>query len=124
MNNLQIIGNCTKDPDMRTTQQGKSVCVFTVAVNRRKKTEGQQDVDFFRVNAWDAMGENCAKYLTKGKKVCVVGSVGVHAYLDREGKPAASMEVMAKEVEFLSPRQDVDKQSGFTRVELPDDIPY
>ena len=106
MNSLTIIGNCTKDPELRTTPTGKNVCTFTVAVNRRKKIEGQPEADFFRVSAWDQLGENCQKYLTKGKKVCVVGSVGVHVYTNSKGEAAANLEVLAREVEFLSPRQE------------------
>lgn len=123
MNRLIIIGNCTKDPELRTTQNGKSVCTFNVAVNRRKKANEQQpDADFFRVTVWDALGENCAKYLTKGKKVGVVGSVSIHVYTNSKGEPGASMEVMAQEVEFLSSR-DVDQQSGMERVN-PSDNPF
>ena len=125
MNKLIITGNCTKDPELRTTPNGKSVCTFTVAANRRKKAEkadGQPEADFFRVTAWDQMGENCAKYLQKGKKVAVVGSVSVHVYTTAKGEPAANMEVTASEVEFLSPR-DVDQQSGMTKVE-PQENPF
>ena len=106
MNKLTIIGNVTKDPELRTTTSGKNVCSFTVAVNRRKKVEGQPDADFFRVSAWDALGDVCQKYITKGKKVCVIGSVGVHAYNNAKGDANASLEVLANEVEFLSPRQE------------------
>ena len=107
MNKLMIIGNCTRDPELRTTQSGKNVCSFTVAVNKRKKIEGQPDADFFRVSAWNALGDLCAKFITRGKKVCVVGSVGVHAYKNSKGEAAANLEVFADEVEFLSSsRQD------------------
>lgn len=126
MNRLVIIGNCTKDPEIRTTTQGKNVCVFSVAVNRRRRTENQNqpEADFFRVTAWDALGENCGKYLQKGKKVAVVGSVSVHAYTDAKGNPAASLEVIANEVEFLSPRDEsIDRQSGMQKVEV-EGLPY
>lgn len=103
---MTIIGNVTKDPELRTTPAGKSVCNFSVAVNRRKKTEGQPDADFFRVSAWNELADVCQKYITKGKKVCVVGSVGVHTYTTTKGEPAANLEVLAREVEFLSPRQE------------------
>lgn len=132
MNKLYIIGNVTKDPELRTTTTGKNVCTFTVAANRRKRVQGQQDADFFKVSAWDDLGDNCAKYITKGKKVCVIGSVSVHPFLTQKGEAAANMEVTAQEVEFLSPRQEQtemqpiaekkDEQSGFTAVttsELP-----
>lgn len=124
MNKLTIIGNLTKDPEMRTTPAGKTVCTFSVAVNRRKKVEGQPDADFFRVSAWDALGENCGKYLVKGKKVAVIGSVSVHAYTGQDGKPGASLEVIANEVEFLSSRNDdTDPQSGMQKVN-PEGLPY
>ena len=110
------------------------MCVFSVAVNRRKKAENQPDADFFRVSAWDALGENCARYLVKGKKVAVVGSVSTHPYLDAKGNPAASLEVIASEVEFLSPKEQAeiqqpvqeerkDEQSGFQAVET-DELPF
>ena len=106
MNKLTIIGNCTKDPELRATPGGKTVCTFTVAANRRKKVEGQPEADFFRVSAWDALGENCGKYLQKGKKVAVTGPVSAYAYTKQDGTPAASLEVLASEVEFLSSRGD------------------
>ena len=124
MNRLFIIGNVTKDPEIRATSTGKHVCTFTVAVNRRKRTEGRDETDFFRVSAWDAMGENCAKYLTKGKKVAVVGAVSVHSYTNAKGEPGANLEVMASEVEFLTPKSEsVDQQTGMQKVE-PEDMPY
>ena len=122
MNSIFIIGNLTKDPESRTTVSGSSVCTFTVAVNRRKKVEGQPDADFFRVSAWNQLGENCQKYLAKGRKVCVVGSVTAHAYSTQAGNPAANLEVMATNVEFLSPMNGTSG-SGFTPVES-DDLPW
>ena len=112
MNSLMIIGNCTKDPELRTTPSGKNVCSFTVAVNQRKKVEGHPDADFFKVSAWNELGENCAKYLQKGKKVSVIGPVSVHPYLTQKGEPAANLEVLAREVEFLSPRQEEPQQTA------------
>ena len=106
MNKIVIIGNLTRDPEMRMTTGGKSVCDFTIAANRRKKVEGQPDADFFRVTAWDALGENCGRYLTKGKKVCVIGPVSLNTYTKSDGSSGASLEVLANEVEFLSPRDE------------------
>ena len=126
MNKLTIIGNLTGEPELRTTPSGKQVCSFTVAVNRRKKVEGQPDADFFRVSAWEQLGVNCNSYLAKGRKVCVIGSVSVRAYQTQNGESRANMEVMAQDVEFLSPKE-MD-QSGMTRVEPKgnpfDDVPY
>ena len=127
MNKLTIIGNLTRDPELRTTTNGVNVCSFTVAVKRKRKTEGQPEADFFRVTVWRELGEICNRYLTKGRKVCVIGSVSVRTY-DSNGKTNASLEVMAEDVEFLSPKQDVEQQSGMQKVqpkENPfDDVPY
>ena len=100
---MTIIGNLTRDPELRTTQSGVSVCTFTVAVNRRK-TQNQQhpEADFFRVTAWRELGENCAKWLIKGRKVAVVGPVSVSTYHGNDGKTYANLEVLAQDVEFLS----------------------
>jgi single-strand DNA-binding protein len=117
MNKLTIIGNLCQNPELRTTSQGISVCTFTVAVNRRNAREGQPEADFFRVTAWRQLGENCAKYLAKGRKVCVVGSVSVSTYTGNDGATKANLEVTAEDVEFLSP-----KDQGYTRAELPEGV--
>lgn len=126
MNKLTIIGNLTRDPELRTTTSGISVCGFSVAVNRPRRNGEEQVADFFEVTAWRERGEICAKYLAKGKKVCVVGPVSVRTYQKNNGETAAKLEVTADEVEFLSPRSesnDVDQQTGFKKVEV-DDLPY
>lgn len=123
---MTIIGNLTKDADSRITQSGHNVTSFTVAVNRRHR-EGQQDqADFFRVTVWDKLAEIC-KPLTKGKKVAVVGAVSVSTYQAQDGSTRASLDVMANEVEFLSPKeqqkQESPKSDGYVEVE-DDDLPF
>ena len=108
MNKLHITGNLTRDPELRTTSTGVNVCDFTVAVNKRGKKDqnnqnNQPEVDFFRVTAWRELGENCAKYLAKGRKVLVVGSVTGRMYTGNDGVQRMSLEVTADEVEFLTP---------------------
>lgn len=131
MNKLTIIGNLTAAPELRTTSQGTPVCSFSVAVNRRKANEdGSHDADFFRVTAWRQLGENCAKFLDKGRKVCVIGAVALHTYTKNDGTTGASMEVVAEDVEFLSPRvsdetpaQPANVPAGFAAVES-DELPF
>ena len=108
MNKLTIIGNLTRDPERRTTSTGVFVCTFTVAVNRRRSNQesGQPEADFFRVTAWRQLGENCAKFLTKGRKVCVIGPVSVSTFQGNDGTTRASLEVTADDVEFLTPRSE------------------
>ena len=108
MNKLTIIGNLTRDPELRTTSTGLNVCSFTVAVNRRRSSQNsnQPEADFFRVSAWRQLGENCQKFLAKGRKVAVVGSVSVSTYQGNDGTTRATLEVNADDVEFLSSRTD------------------
>ena len=127
MNKITIIGNLTKDPELRSTNAGVNVCGFTVAVNRPKTANNPQPgADFFNVNAWRQLGENCAKYLTKGSKVCVTGRVSLRTW-EKEDKHGASIEVLAEDVEFLGrpaePPAPVDEQTGFQKVD-PDGLPY
>ena len=140
MNNCSIVGNLTADPQHRTTQTGVSVCSFTVAVNRRGAKDGQPQADFFRVTAWRGLADNCAKWLVKGKKVGVTGSISASAYMGNDGKPHAQMTVDVDDVEFLSPANSVEQEqpnpqphstqpapkadaSGFVQVE-EEDLPF
>lgn len=110
MNRLTIIGNLCNDPTSRTTQSGITCTSFTVAVNRRNRSQnaadGQPDADFFRVTAWRQLGEICKKYLAKGRKVAVTGPVSLNTYTGKDNATHASMEVTADDVEFLSSRAE------------------
>lgn len=126
MNKLVLIGNLVRDPELRSTPNGIAVCTFTVAVNRRKQSAeaGQPETDFFRVTAWRQQAENAKRFLAKGKKVAVVGSVQVSTYTANDGTTRASMEVMAEDIEYLSPsgeRQAVP--GGFVKVEN-EELPF
>ena len=142
MNKLFIIGNLTRDPELRSTPNGIAVCTFTVAVNRRRSQNaeaGQPEADFFRVTAWRQLAENCSRFLSKGRKVCVVGAVQVNTYTANDGTTRASLEVTADDVEFLSPRgeggeggasaapyqpaQSSGQNSGFVKVD-DEELPF
>ena len=101
MNKLYIIGNVTHTPELKNTPNGVPVCSFSVAVNRRDK-----DALFYRVTAWRGLGETCAKYLQKGKKVAVIGELDLRTYTGRDGMEKTALEVTANDIEFLSPRSD------------------
>lgn len=137
MNRLTIIGNVCKEPEVRSTPNGATVCSFNVAVNDRRKKDKEDSAQFFRVSAWNALGENCGKYLHKGSKVAVVGSVSLHQYKRQDGQNGASMEVTASEVEFLSTKSESTAeentpsfgdtaQSSFTDVsaDVEDSLPF
>lgn len=134
MNKVFIIGSLTRDPELRSTSNGIAVCSFTVAVNRRKTgaEAGQQEADFFRVNAWRQLGENCNRFLAKGRKVAVVGSITLSTYTGNDGQTRSNLEVTADEVEFLTPRSEQSATAGGTQqtqksefVEVQDDdLPF
>ena len=142
METLQIIGNVTKDPETRqvnTVGGPVTACTFTVAVNpRRKGSNEQKEGKFFRVTAWRKLGEVCQQYIHKGNKVYVSGTVDVNAYTNKDGKVAASLEVTAQDIEFLTsknstnqsndasyvpPVNDSNAPAGFQPVE-PEGLPF
>ena len=116
MNKLTIIGNLTRDPELRTinTANGPvSVCPFDVAAHsRRRNANGQEETTFFRCTAWRALGENVARYQHKGNKICVIGPVSARTYQANDGTTRVSLEVQADDVEFLSSRNDAQGGSG------------
>ena len=127
MHKLAAIGNLTRDPELRSTPNGIPVCTFTIAVNGRKSDEAST---FFRVTAWRQLGENCNRYLTKGKKVFVSGPVSVSTYTAKDGTTRASMEITADDVEFLShagtgaENAQADERAGFVKVEDDEILPF
>lgn len=111
MNKVFLIGNLTKDPEMRSTQSGVAVCNFSIAVNRRfrnPQTE-QQETDFLNIIAWRQLAELCSKYLAKGRKVAVTGSIQTRTYEAKDGSKRTAWDIVADEVEFLTPQ---NQQSG------------
>lgn len=102
MNSVNLTGNLTKAPELRTTAHGVSVCTFTVAVNsgfgESRKT------DFIPVVTWRSVAENCAKFLGKGNKVGVTGRISTRSYDDSNGIKRYVTEVIANDVDFLTPR--------------------
>lgn len=102
MNKAILVGNLTRDPEQRTTSSGIAVTSFTVAVNRRYKTQdGQQQTDFINCVAWRSTAEFVGKYFTKGMKIGVVGSIQTRTYDDRDGVRRYVTEVVVDEAEFV-----------------------
>lgn len=112
MNKAILVGNLTRGPEMRTTPNGVSVTSFTVAVNRRYKSQdGQQQTDFINCVAWRSTAEFVAKYFTKGSRIGVVGTIQTRTYDDQNGNKRYVTEVVADEVEFAgSKTQNQDMQ--------------
>lgn len=141
MNKIILIGNLTRDPELRYTQQTqKPVCSFDIAVNRRQP-DGSQAAQYFRVTTWNKTAEACSKYLAKGRKIFVSGPLDARLYQGNDGATRVSLEVTAEDVEFLSAReegqgsyqapaapkpqapQQTSMNSGFTAVET-EDLPF
>ena len=102
MNRWQGIGNLTRDPELSYTQGSQTAkCVFTIACNRPKRNGEDQGADYIRVVTWGKRAETCDRYLSKGSKVGICGSIHTGSYKDREGKTVYTTDVWADEVEFV-----------------------
>ena len=110
MNRVILIGNLTRDPELTKTNNDLSVCRFTVAVSRRYGSNEQPD--FFNIIAWRAQADNCAKFLRKGSKVAISGSIQTRSYDANDGTKRYVTEIVADEVQFLSTRGANDEENG------------
>ncbi len=100
MNNVVLIGRLTRDPDQRFTSSGVAVVNFTLAVDRRFKTDGEKKVDFIDIVAWRQLGELCANYLKKGREAAVQGRLEIETY-EKDGQKRKSAKVIADNVQFI-----------------------
>lgn len=106
MNRAILTGNLARDPELRTTQSGISVCSFTLAVNRRfANQQGVREADFIPIVVWRQQAENCARYLKKGRKCAVSGTIQTRSYEAQDGTKRYVTEIAAEEVEFLGGSQ-------------------
>ena len=107
MNKCIFIGNVVRDPELTATSTGINVCRFCIAVNRSTRSaDGERGVDFLNIVAWRGLGEICAKYLVKGRKVCVVCELQTSTYTTKEGEKRYSFNILAQDVEFIASRVD------------------
>lgn len=134
MNKVFLIANLTRDPELHETAAGKSVLKFDIAVNRGfKDADGNYITDFFNVSMWGDKGVNCGRYLFKGSKVGIVGRLQNRTYKDKEGYNRTVTEVIAEDVEFLTPKKKDIEPEEVTRVKKTrpelepiedDDLPF
>ena len=121
MNKVFLIGNLTRDPELSTTNSGISVCRISIAVSRRfANADGSRETDFFNVVAWRAIAENCAKYLKKGSKIAVMGSIQNRSYEGNDGTKRYTTDITAEEIEFLSTKGDETASSDSAMHTEPD----
>jgi single-strand DNA-binding protein len=105
MTKVILVGNLTRDPELSETPSGVAVCRFAIAVSRDyANSDGTRETDFFNITVWRGRAEVCGKYLKKGSKVAIVGSLQNRSYEDKDGIKRTVTDVVANEVEFLSPK--------------------
>ena len=132
MNKITITGNLTSDPVQRD-YDGKKLTEFRVAVDRKFKVNGQKVTDFFRVKCWRQNAEYTYNYGSKGRKVLVIGELQAGTYTDQEGMTRMSLDIVADEVEFLTPKSEQTEEpkpakknyseKDFTDIQT-EDIPF
>jgi len=106
LNSVNIMGNLTRDPEMKFTTSGKSVCNLSIANNRvyTKNNEKVTEVSYFDIEVWGAAAENCAKYLTKGSGIIVEGRLRQDRW-EKDGKTQSRVRISANSVHFMPKRQ-------------------
>jgi single-strand DNA-binding protein len=113
MNKIFISGNLTRDPEVRYTGSGKSYAKMGIAVQRYKKKDGTQEVDFFNMTAWDKTAEFCGKYLRKGSSVIVEGRLETSNYEAKDGTKRTGYDINVLNIEFAgSSKRSEDGESG------------
>jgi len=118
MNKVFLIGNLTRDPELTETASGVAVCHFSIAVNRNYTSgDGERQTDFFNIVAWRGLGENCARYLKKGRKVAITGTIQTRTYENNQGVKVPAIDIVAQNAEFLSPKES--DNDGFDDAPAP-----
>ena len=139
INRVIVVGNLTRDPELRHTPSGMAVCSLRIAVNTTRKDESGQWVDkpnFFDVTVWGQQGENCAQYLSKGRPVGIDGRLEWREWEAQDGTKRQAVDIVADNVQFLGGRQDgegatyvtsggpSETTADFPTTPTDDDIPF
>jgi single-strand DNA-binding protein len=114
INRVVLTGNLTRDPELRSLQSGMSVCSLRIASNSRRKENGEwvDKPNYFSVTVWGAQGENCARFLSKGRPVCIDGRLEWSEWQAQDGAKRESVEIVADAVQFLGGRDDAPMGGG------------
>jgi single-strand DNA-binding protein len=124
MNKIMLIGNLGRDPEMSYTNNGTAVTRFSLAVNRVSKTptgERQEETEWFNIIAWRQLAETCSQYLRKGSKVFIEGRLQQRKYTASDGTPRIAVEVIANDMEMLTPKSQQAAVPGSQDDFLSDD---
>lgn len=116
LNKIMLIGNLGRDPEMNYTQNGTALTKFSLAVSRSYKTssgEKRDETEWFNIVAWDKLAETCNQYLHKGVKVYIEGRLTQRKYTDKEGNQRTAVDVIANDMQILTPKSAQAGSSEF-----------
>lgn len=122
MNKITLIGRLTKDPELKATQSGKKLTVFTLAVQKNYKKDVENNVDFLPCVAWEGTAETIAKYVKKGHRIGIEGRLETSRHETEEGKKYTNYFVTVTEFDFLEPKEKEEEPEN--DAPNPDDIPF
>ena len=115
LNKVILGGRLTAEPEVKQTPSGKSVCNFTIAVNRKFKQQGQPDADFLNVVTWGGVADTVARYFHKGSSICVVGSIQNRSWTDSNNQKRYATDIVADEVFFVDSKSDAEGNNAPTQ---------
>jgi single-strand DNA-binding protein len=126
INRVVLTGNLTRDPELRSLPSGMSVCSLRIATNTRRKNqasgEWEDKPNYFDVTVWGAQGENCARFLSKGRPIALDGRLEWREWETQDGAKRQAVDIIADSVQFLSARDDAGNGNGFSpRSDVPVD---
>ena len=131
MNHVIMMGRLTRDPEIRYTNSGKTIGFFSIAVERRFKSEGQPEADFFNCTTFGKQAEFVEKYLKKGTKIVLSGEIQNNNYKDKNGNQQYSVQIMVNELEFAESKKaqtenNAEADNGFINVPegLEEELPF
>ncbi|MBI5416789.1 single-stranded DNA-binding protein [Candidatus Poribacteria bacterium] len=138
VNKVFLLGNLTRDPELKYTQTGLAVCTFGIAVNNiytAQNGEVKKEVDFIRISVFGKQAENCAKYLNKGRPVFVEGRLKFHSWETPDGQKKSNLDVVANNIQFLGGKpgsgddsdaahESAGSESSPTQAPPMDDVPF
>ena len=115
LNRVQLIGNLTRDPELRYTPSGTAVCSFSIATNRNWTTdtgEKKDEVEFHRIVAWSKLAEICSQFLIKGRKVFVEGRLQTRSWTGQDGTQKQTTEIIISDMILLDSRRETEQENG------------
>lgn len=121
------IGNLVRDPEYTTTNSGVALCRFTIAIGRKyTNASGEKETDYLNIVTWKGLADNCNKFLKKGKKVAVVGTVQTRSYEAQDGGKRYATDIVAEQVDFLTQVEKQETKATISKLDpsMLEDLPF